>query len=133
MEFRIRTPRRLRRAAGASILLPSHLESHVRTTFFEIQRAWTAQDLPALQKLLDPTLFAEWKAQIEMLQSQGGRNVMEDLALDQARIIEVKNFRDDDQDSFTEAISTARSSPASMRRTPWAHTKAVSASRALAA
>ena len=79
----------------------SHLENIVRTTFYDIEKAWCSQDLEALKRQLDPALFAEWTAQINILKEKGERNVMDALKLNQVRIVEVKNFRDHNKDAFT--------------------------------
>jgi len=79
----------------------SHLENIVRTTFFKIENAWCGQDLDALKLLLDAELFAEWKAQIDALKEKGQRNVMDAMALNGVRMVEVKNYRDHNKDAFT--------------------------------
>ena len=79
----------------------SHLENIVRTTFFDIENAWCGQNLEALKSLLDAPLFAEWKAQVDALKEKGQRNVMDALALNGVRIVEVKNYRDHNRDAFT--------------------------------
>ena len=80
------------------------LEQHVRQTFMQIEEAWCKQDLPELESLLGPGLFSEWKAQIELMQSNGERNVMEGLRIDGVRLVEAQNYRDNDRDLFTACI-----------------------------
>lgn len=83
------------------------LVAHVRKTFFEIQNAWCNQDLEALRSLLHPMLFPEWKAQVEQIRSSGCRNVMEGLNIEDVRIVDIKNFRDDEKDEFTACIDAS--------------------------
>jgi predicted lipid-binding transport protein (Tim44 family) len=80
------------------------LEAHVRQTFFQIQEAWSKQDLARLQSLLHPQLFSEWKAKIELMQSNDERNIMEDLMVDDVRLVEARNYRDKERDIFTACI-----------------------------
>ena len=83
------------------------LEAHVRETFFEIEKAWSEQDFAKLQSLLHPQLFSEWKAQIELMQSNGQRNILEDLAIDDVRLVEAQNYRDKEKDIFAACIDAA--------------------------
>jgi hypothetical protein len=86
-----------------------HLRDFVRTSFFQIQKAWCNQDLNCLEGLLTPGLFSTWKIQIENDRSKGHRNVMEDLSLNRIRIVLVRNYKDDRKDSFTvclDAVAT---------------------------
>lgn len=80
------------------------LEDYARGSFRTIQAAWCEQDLATLQKLLLPELFEEWKAQIQELKSQGHRNVIDDLLIKNLRLVEAKNFRDPEKDTFTACI-----------------------------
>lgn len=83
------------------------LEAHVRQTFFQIEDAWSKQDLARLQSLLHPQLFSEWKAQIELMQSNGERNIMEGLRIEDVRLVEAQNYRDKEKDVFTACIDAA--------------------------
>jgi predicted lipid-binding transport protein (Tim44 family) len=85
----------------------SKLEAVVRSTFLKIEKAWCEQDLALLESLLDPVLFAEWKGRIEALAAAGQRNLMEGLTLDGVRIVEVKNYRQHNKDSFTVCLDAA--------------------------
>jgi predicted lipid-binding transport protein (Tim44 family) len=80
------------------------LEAHTRQTFLQIQAAWCKQDLAQLESLLHPQLFPEWKAQIELMQSNGERNVMENLRILQVRLVEAQNYRDKEEDIYTACI-----------------------------
>ncbi len=80
------------------------LEAHTRQTFLQIEEAWCKQDLAQLESLLHPELFTEWKAQIELMQSNGERNVMENLRIDNVRLVEAQNYRDKEKDIYTACI-----------------------------
>ncbi len=80
------------------------LEAHARQTFFQIEEAWCKQDLAQLESLLHPQLFSEWKAQIELMQSNGERNVMENLRIVNLRLVEAQNYRDKEKDIYTACI-----------------------------
>jgi hypothetical protein len=81
-----------------------NLEEYVRQSFYEIEEAWCKQDLAELDSLLRPELFAEWKAQIELMQSNGERNVMEGLSLNDVRVVDAQKYRDEERDIFTACI-----------------------------
>lgn len=80
------------------------LEEFARGTFFKIEEAWCKQDLAQLESLLRPELFSEWKSQIELMQSNGERNVMDGLRIDDLRFVEAQNYRDKEKDIFTACI-----------------------------
>ena len=80
------------------------LEEHTRQTFFQIETAWCKQDFAQLESLLHPELFSEWKAQIELMQSNGERNVMEGLRILDVRLVEAQNYRDKEKDIYTACI-----------------------------
>jgi len=82
----------------------ANLEARVRQTFLQIEVAWVKQDLAQLESLLHPQLFSEWKAQIKLMQSNGERNIMEDLGIVNVRIVEAQNYRDKEKDIFTACI-----------------------------
>jgi hypothetical protein len=81
-----------------------NLEEYARQTFFQIEEAWCKQDFAQLESLLHPELFSEWKAQIELMQSNGERNVMENLRIVNVRLVEAQNYRDKEKDIFTACI-----------------------------
>lgn len=80
------------------------LEAHARQTFLQIEVAWCKQDLAQLESLLHPQLFSEWKAQIELMQSNGERNIMEGLRIENVRLVVAQNYRDKEKDIFTACI-----------------------------
>ena len=82
----------------------ANLEAHARETFLQIEVAWCKQDLAQLESLLHPQLFSEWKAQIELMQSNRERNIMEGLAIQNVRLVEAENYRDKEKDIYTACI-----------------------------
>ena len=80
------------------------LEQYVRQSFLQIEKAWCKQDFAQLEGLLHPELFSEWKAQIELMQSNGERNVMEGLRIDDVRLVDAQSYQDRDKDIFTACI-----------------------------
>lgn len=80
------------------------LEDCVHQSFYQIEEAWCKQDLARLESLLRPELFSEWKAQIELMQSNGERNVMEGLSINDIRLVDAQSYRDKEKDIFTACI-----------------------------
>jgi hypothetical protein len=81
-----------------------NLEDCAQESFCEIQEAWCKQDLAKLESLLRPELFSEWKEQIELMQWNGERNVMDGLSIDELRIVDAQKYRDKEKDIFTACI-----------------------------
>ena len=75
-----------------------------RVCFFETQLAWGENDLEKLSKILHPSLFSVWSSQIEILKKTGERDVLEEPGINNLRIVDVKNFYDDEKDEFTVCI-----------------------------
>lgn len=81
-----------------------NLEDYVRQTFYQIEEAWCKQDLAQLESLLRPELYSEWKAQMELMQSNGERNVLEGLSISDVRVVDAQKYRDEEKDVFTACI-----------------------------
>ena len=78
-----------------------NLEEYARQTFLQIEKAWCEQDFAQLESLLHPDLFSEWKTQIELLQSNGERNVMDGLRINNVRLVDAQSYQDKEKDIFT--------------------------------
>ena len=83
------------------------LEQFACDSFLKIEAAWCKQDLAELESLLRPELFSQWKTQIEMMQSNGERNVMENLTITEVRLVEAQSYRDKEKDIFTACIDAS--------------------------
>jgi predicted lipid-binding transport protein (Tim44 family) len=75
-----------------------------RERFMILQAAWGNQDLDTIEKYLHPALFRLWQRDIRSQQARHERNVMCGISIDALRIVDVKNFQDDEKDEFTLAI-----------------------------
>jgi len=85
------------------------LEAFVREDFYRIENAWCDKDFPTLRERLDEGLLSEWKAQLDLMASQGLRNVVLDPSLTQVRFVEAKDYPAKNRDEFTvclDAIAT---------------------------
>lgn len=78
-----------------------------RECFLETQLAWGQQDLEKLSKILHPQLFVLWKAQIENFKRNGEKDLLEGPSLNNLRIVDVKNFSEDERDEFTVCIDAS--------------------------
>jgi predicted lipid-binding transport protein (Tim44 family) len=85
----------------------SKIEAFVREDFIRIEKAWCDKDYVTLHKRLTEGLFQEWKAQLHLMSSQGHRNVMENLSLEQVRFVEAKDYRVKDRDEFTVCLDAS--------------------------
>lgn len=72
--------------------------------FFELQQAWSTQDLQTMKKLLHPLLYPSWEAQIKMQINNHQKNIMSGVAINRIRIVDARNYRDDERDCFTACI-----------------------------
>lgn len=69
--------------------------------FMDLQNAWGEQNLVVIKEQLHPTLYNNWETQIKEQKARGEKNVMLGLSINEFRIVDVKNFNDDEQDEFT--------------------------------
>ncbi len=69
--------------------------------FRDLQNAWGEHDMGTIKNHLHPSLYTDWESQISAQKSRGERNVMQGLSVNNVRIINVKNFSDDEHDEFT--------------------------------
>ena len=82
----------------------NHLEDMVGKSFMAIQKAWCEEDLPALEKRLLPDLYAKWEKDIRFYKEVGQKNYMDDLQIDQVKIVSVENHTQWEKDLITACI-----------------------------
>lgn len=80
------------------------LVSIANRLFFDIQQAWTAQDLPAVERLSKGPARDELARQLDELKAKGHINRMDDLNVLKITVLNIQNFLDDEQDNFTVKI-----------------------------
>jgi hypothetical protein len=83
------------------------LEAFVREDFLRIENAWCDKDFRTLRERLAGDLFKEWKEQLDLMATQGHRNVMENLSLQQVRFVEAKDYPGKDRDEFTVCLDAS--------------------------
>jgi hypothetical protein len=69
--------------------------------FVALQNAWGSQDVKTMRGLLHPQLCPSWEAQIEEQKKRRENNRMVGLSIDDMRIVDVKNYSDDEKDAFS--------------------------------
>lgn len=85
----------------------SDLESYARTAFMAIEQAWCDQDLEKLKKFLDLDLYQQWVVQLDTMRKKGWKNVMDELTLENVRIVGVVNKPGTEEDTFTACIDAS--------------------------
>lgn len=74
------------------------VRSRAGELFVAIQRAWSADDVPALRRMVGPQLMVEWEARLGDFRRKGWRNVVDVLDGPQVRYVGVTNRAGDDED-----------------------------------
>ena len=69
--------------------------------FLLLQTAWSKQDFDTMKKHLMPTLYATWEMDIKSQIARNEMNIMSGVSIETTRIVDVKNFKDDERDEFT--------------------------------
>lgn len=81
-----------------------NLVDTAREKFTLLQAAWGEQNLEIIKNNLHPALFPSWETDIKSQISRNEKNIMSGLSISKLRIVDVKNFKDDERDEFTVAI-----------------------------
>lgn len=90
----------LARAMADHFWSPGAIKSRVKQVFFKVQEAWTARNQKIAKDCMSEKLFQEHKQQTDLMQRSGTRNVLENIQLNRARIVEVLDYLDDSKDQF---------------------------------
>lgn len=69
--------------------------------FRQLQTAWGQHDLETIKNHLHPSLYTDWEIQIKEQKLRNERNVMLGLSIENVRIVNVKNFTQNEHDEFT--------------------------------
>ena len=77
-----------------------NLNELIRHCYFEIQNAWSHQNLEALKDLLTPELYDVWQTKIIWQQFRNEKNILKNIQLIKTYIVDVNDQEDDDKDSF---------------------------------
>ena len=79
---------------------PDVIKHRIKVVYFKVQEAWTARDQRIAKDCLSEKLYDEHKRQTDQMRIDGIKNVLEQISLDRARIVEVLDFQDDSKDQF---------------------------------
>lgn len=92
--------RALERAKVDACWNPDSLKDRIKFVYFKVQEAWMARDQNIAMNCLSKKLFQDHKRQTDLMIQNGTINVLEDIHLAQARIVEVLDFDDNSKDQF---------------------------------
>lgn len=79
---------------------PDSIKDRIRFVYFKVQEAWMARDQRIAKDCLSDKLFKDHKRQTNLMKQNGTKNVLQDIHLAQARIVEVLDFNDNSKDQF---------------------------------
>jgi predicted lipid-binding transport protein (Tim44 family) len=79
---------------------PDQLKAKIEKVYFAVQRGWRDRNQEYAKQYMSHRLYEKHQAQIEDMIRQGRQNVMEDINLSEAKIVEVMDYRDDSKDAF---------------------------------
>jgi hypothetical protein len=78
-----------------------HLETLAKDIFFEFQRAWGEYDVPALEKILEPSMHKRIALELSVLNNEGRRNPTTIKELVRAAIVNFNDEADNSHDTFS--------------------------------
>jgi hypothetical protein len=80
------------------LFAPDAVEARARELFVTIQRAWSADDVATLRRLVGPELMVEWDARLADFRRKGWRNTVDVLDGPTARYVGLTNRAGDAED-----------------------------------
>jgi len=86
---------------------PDNLKSRVEETFFKVQEAWMERDQDIAKDYVSERLYRKHKMQTDRLLQLGHKNIMHNISLNKATIVEVADYRDDSKDAFIAHIDAS--------------------------
>lgn len=78
----------------------SNIKSRVEVAFFKVQQAWMERDQEVARDYISERLYLKHKTQTDMMISQNRQNILEGINLEEAKIVEVADYKDDSRDRF---------------------------------
>lgn len=90
----------LERAKVDAFWNPDSLKDRISFVYFKVQEAWMARDQRIARDCLSDKLFQDHQRQTDLMKQNGTTNVLEDIHLARARIVEVLDFDDNSKDQF---------------------------------
>lgn len=79
---------------------PDSLKERVKHVFFKVQEAWMARNQDLARDCMSRKLFQDHKQQTDLMKTNGTKNVLENIHLKRARIVEVLDYDDNSKDQF---------------------------------
>lgn len=76
------------------------IKARIEEVYFRVQDAWMERDQNLVKDCISPRLYQKHKLQTDMMIKKGTKNILEDVNLMSARIVEVLDFKNDSKDQF---------------------------------
>lgn len=76
------------------------LKNRVAECYFKVQEAWTERDQDIARGYMSRRLYDKHKAETDQMIAKGERNVLKDIDLLEARIVEAVDYTDNSRDQF---------------------------------
>lgn len=77
------------------------LEARIRNAFFAIQNAWMARDQSSAKGFMSARLYADYSKRSREMVQKHEKNVLKDIRLSSAKVVEVLDFEDDRRDALS--------------------------------
>lgn len=77
-----------------------HIKPRIEEAYFKIQQAWRDRDQDIAKDYMSNRLYMKHKLQTDDMLKRGIKNVMENINLKEATIVEVMDYKDDSKDAF---------------------------------
>lgn len=79
------------------------LKQFVEETFYKVRSAVLEKNYNGLKELLHPSFYSTWEEQVQNLEVEPDQRT-EMLSVDQVEVVDVKNYKNDENDSFTASV-----------------------------
>jgi hypothetical protein len=83
----------------------AYLHQFVHDVFMRVQRAWMGQDMQKISDILTPVLAVKYQAILNTQKREGFYNLLDHVQVKQIKIVEVKDVRFNNADTFSAYIT----------------------------
>lgn len=76
------------------------IKARIEEAYFKVQQAWMDRNQDIAKEYMSQRLYRKHKMQTDRMLANGTRNVMKNVSLKDAKLVEILDFEDDSKDSF---------------------------------
>jgi predicted lipid-binding transport protein (Tim44 family) len=76
------------------------MKDNAKKVFFRMQDAWMDRNVEAVRDIITPSLYNDYKIQLDLMKKNGERNLLSAIEIKNIRIIGCEDYLDNSRDSY---------------------------------